>query len=90
MYIDDIRHYCISKKAVTESFPFNNTTLVFKVMNKIFLMAPLDKWEAGKASITVKCDPVYTDELRETFEQTDPILIPNQPQTDTKPNPQSL
>ena len=30
-------------------------------------MSPLDKWERGEASITVKCDPEYTIELRETY-----------------------
>ena len=34
MNIEDLRDYCMSKKAATESFPFDETTLVFKVMNK--------------------------------------------------------
>lgn len=68
MHIDQIREYCLSKKAATESFPFDENTLVFKVMNKMFLMAPLDKWEKGEASVTVKCDPDYTSELRDQYE----------------------
>ncbi len=36
MNIEEIREYCLSKTAVTESFPFDETTLVFKVMNKNF------------------------------------------------------
>tara|TARA_R110002073_G_scaffold153052_2_gene308017 strand:- start:9649 stop:10017 length:369 start_codon:yes stop_codon:yes gene_type:complete len=68
MHIDQIRDHCLSKKAATESFPFDENTLVFKVMNKMFLMAPLDKFERGEAVITVKCDPEYTQELRDNYE----------------------
>jgi len=68
MHIDQIRDYCLSKKAATESFPFDESTLVFKVMNKMFLMTPLNKWDQGESSITVKCDPEYTIELREQYE----------------------
>jgi len=68
MHIDQIRDHCLSKKAATESFPFDENTLVFKVMNKMFLMAPLDKFERGEAAITLKCDPEYTIELRDTYE----------------------
>ena len=68
MHIDQIREYCLAKKAATESFPFDESTLVFKVMNKMFLMAPLDKWDKGEASVTVKCDPDYTLELRDQYE----------------------
>jgi len=68
MHIDQIREYFLAKKAATESFPFDESTLVFKVMNKMFLMAPLDKWDKGEASVTVKCDPDYTLELRDQYE----------------------
>ena len=68
MNIEQIRDYCLEKKAATESFPFDDNTLVFKVMGKMFAMIPLNKWEAGEASITLKCDPEYTIELRETYE----------------------
>lgn len=68
MHIDQIRDHCLLKKAATESFPFDENTLVFKVMNKMFLMASLDKFEKGEAAITVKCDPEYTVELRDRYE----------------------
>ncbi|WP_406682667.1 MmcQ/YjbR family DNA-binding protein [Seonamhaeicola sp. MEBiC1930] len=68
MNIEQIRNYCISKKATTEEFPFDENTLVFKVLGKMFLMAPLKKWEGGEATITLKCDPEYTEELREQYE----------------------
>lgn len=68
MDIEQLRAYCLKKKAATESFPFDADTLVFKVLNKMFLIAPLDLWEKGEASITVKCDPEYCVELRSSYE----------------------
>ena len=68
MNIEQLRNYCLKKKAVTEEFPFDEQTLVFKVLGKMFVIAPLDKWEKGEASITLKCDPDYTIELREQYE----------------------
>ncbi len=63
MNIEDLRDYCISKKAVTESFPFDDVTLVFKVMNKMFALTSLD----GDLSINLKCDPDKAIALREQF-----------------------
>jgi len=68
MNIEQIRNYCINKQATTEEFPFDESTLVFKVLGKMFLLAPLDRWEKGEATITLKCDPEYTVELREQYE----------------------
>ncbi|MGC1204809.1 MAG: MmcQ/YjbR family DNA-binding protein [Flavobacteriaceae bacterium] len=68
MNIEQLRAYCLNKKATSDSFPFDENTLVFKVLNKMFLLASLDKWEKGEATITVKCDPDYTIELRVTYE----------------------
>lgn len=67
MNIEQLRNYCLSKKGATESFPFNADTLVFKVLGKMFVLAPLEKWEKGEASINLKCDPEYTMELREAY-----------------------
>lgn len=72
MNIDQIRDYCLKKKAVTEEFPFNEDVLVFKVLGKMFLMAPLNQWELGKATITMKSDPEYTVELRGQYESIYP------------------
>lgn len=68
MNIEQLREYCLSKKYTSEDFPFDSDTLVFKVLNKMFVIAPLKKWERGEASINVKCDPVYTLELRKEYE----------------------
>ncbi len=67
MDIEQIRAYCLSKKGTSESFPFDEHTLVFKVLTKMFLLAPLQLWDKGEATITLKCNPKYTEELREQY-----------------------
>jgi predicted DNA-binding protein (MmcQ/YjbR family) len=63
MDIEMIREYCLSKKGVTEEFPFGEETLVFKVMGKIFALTSLDPG----GSINLKCEPVRAIELRESY-----------------------
>jgi len=69
MNIEEIREYCLKKKAVTEEFPFDRETLVFKVMGKIFLISPLERIPL---QINLKCDPEEALELREQFESVQP------------------
>ncbi|WP_027125890.1 MmcQ/YjbR family DNA-binding protein [Gelidibacter mesophilus] len=68
MNIEQLRQYCISKKEVTEDFPFDVDTLVFKVLGKMFALIGLEKWEAGQKTINLKCDPDYAEELRAEYE----------------------
>ncbi|TKC00599.1 MmcQ/YjbR family DNA-binding protein [Pedobacter cryophilus] len=68
MHIESLREYCISKKGVLESFPFSDDTLVFKVANKIFLLASLDQ----PISFNVKCDPEEAIILREKHSEVLP------------------
>ncbi|AUC21945.1 MmcQ-like protein [Polaribacter sejongensis] len=68
MHIEQLRDFCISKKGVTEHFPFDDVTLVFKVMGKMFLLTGLTSWEKGEAKINLKCNPEKAIELREEFE----------------------
>ena len=63
MNIEEYRNYCITKKGVTEEFPFNETALVFKVVGKMFALIDVEKFE----SISLKCDPERGAELREQF-----------------------
>jgi len=63
MNIEELQNYCMSKKGVTESFPFDNVTLVFKVMNKMFALTNLD----SDLTINLKCEPDKAIELREEF-----------------------
>lgn len=61
MNIETIREYCLSLPAATEDFPFDETTLVFRVSGKIFAMIDLENTEW----FVLKCDPEYALELRE-------------------------
>lgn len=67
MTVDSIREQCLIKKGTSEDFPFDEDTLVLRVMNKIFALVPLERWERGEPSINLKCDPEYAIELRENF-----------------------
>ncbi|MEO9570094.1 MAG: MmcQ/YjbR family DNA-binding protein [Polaribacter sp.] len=68
MHIEQLRDFCIAKKGVTEHFPFDENTLVFKVMNKIFLLTGLNNWEQGESKVNLKCNPERAIELREEYE----------------------
>lgn len=68
MNIEIIRTYCLNKKGVTESFPFNADTLVFKVMEKMFLLTSLN----NPNSINLKCEAEYAIELREKYDAIQP------------------
>jgi len=63
MNIEEFRDYCISKPGVTEEFPFDETTLVFKVAGKMFALTDLE----DEFSINIKCDPEKAIELRELY-----------------------
>ena len=69
MNIEQIREYCLKKKGVTEEFPFDEETLVFKVMGKIFLLASLESYPL---QINLKCDPEKAIELREEYDAVQP------------------
>jgi predicted DNA-binding protein (MmcQ/YjbR family) len=64
MNIEDLHEICLSVKGATETFPFDDVSLVFKVMNKMFALLPLD---ADRLQITLKCDPNLAVELREQY-----------------------
>lgn len=63
MDIEALRQYCLSKKAVTECFPFDETTLVFKVVDRMFLLVDLEHPDC----VSMKCNPDYAIELREHY-----------------------
>lgn len=68
MNIEEFRAYCLSKPNVTESFPFDEVTLVMKVGGKMFTAANIE----GFVSFNVKCDPEEAQLLREAFEAVQP------------------
>ena len=67
MNIEQLQTYCISKKKTTAEFPFDEHTLAFKVLNKVFALVSLEKWESGQKTINLKCDPDYAEELRAEY-----------------------
>lgn len=67
MTLDDIRSYGLAKPGTTEELPFDDVTLVYKVMGKIFAIAGIrDNF------INLKCDPDYALELRAQYEEVTP------------------
>lgn len=69
MNYEDLQLYCSAKKGVTEEFPFDESTLVFKVVGKAFALSSLSEEEAR---VNLKCDPDRAIELREEY----PDIIP--------------
>ncbi|MFP4369723.1 MAG: MmcQ/YjbR family DNA-binding protein [Candidatus Kapaibacterium sp.] len=69
MDLENFRAYCLSLPAVTEDFPFDETTLCFRVGGKIFAISDV---EAPQFSVNLKCDPEKAIELRERFECVKP------------------
>lgn len=70
MYIEAFRDYCLAKKGVTESFPFDEQTLVFKVMGKMFAICGLERIPS---QVNLKCDPERSVELRTRY---DGLIMP--------------
>lgn len=64
MDIERLRQYCLSKPAVTECFPFDESTLVFKVVDRMFLLVDLEHPDHA----CMKCAPDYAIELRERYQ----------------------
>ncbi|WP_010135228.1 MmcQ/YjbR family DNA-binding protein [Ochrovirga pacifica] len=69
MDIEQLRMYCLQKKQVTESFPFDEQTLVFKVSDKMFAVIGLEK---HPHSVNLKCNPEKALELRERYQAVSP------------------
>lgn len=63
MNIESFRDFCLTKKGVSEDFPFDEQTLVFKVMGKMFALTDVDYFK----SVNLKCDPEQAIELRENY-----------------------
>jgi predicted DNA-binding protein (MmcQ/YjbR family) len=72
MNIQQLYEFCLNKKGVTEHFPFDEDTLVFKVGGKMFCLTSLSDWEKGMSSLNLKCDPQVAIELREKFDGITP------------------
>nr|WP_294925417.1 MmcQ/YjbR family DNA-binding protein [uncultured Flavobacterium sp.] len=72
MNLEMYYEYCLSKKGVTEHFPFDEDTLVFKVGAKMFALSSLSQWEKNEPSVNLKCDPERAQELRAEYDEIKP------------------
>ena len=72
MNIQQFYELCLSKKGVTEHFPFDQDTLVFKVGAKMFALSSLTQWEKGEPSVNLKCNPDKAQELRAQYDDIQP------------------
>ena len=63
MNIEEIRNYCLTLPEVSEYFPFDETTLAFRVADKIFAMIDLEDTEW----FVLKCEPEYALQLRDRY-----------------------
>ena len=61
MNVESLREYCLSLPLATEDFPFDETTLVFRVVGKIFAMLDLERPDV----VSLKCNSDYALQLRE-------------------------
>ncbi|NDC30577.1 MAG: MmcQ/YjbR family DNA-binding protein [Bacteroidetes bacterium] len=68
MNIELFREHCIAKKGIEETFPFDNDTLVFKVMGKMFALISI----SDPTHVNLKCNPEFAVELRQKFEAVKP------------------
>jgi predicted DNA-binding protein (MmcQ/YjbR family) len=63
MTLENYRAFCLSLPHVTEGFPFDANTLVFKVSGKMFALLDVEVFDG----INLKCNPDEAVELRETY-----------------------
>lgn len=72
MNIQQFYEFCLAKKGVSEHFPFDEDTLVFKVGGKMFCLTSLKEWEKGSPSLNLKCDPERAETLRVEYDAIQP------------------
>jgi len=69
MEFEFLREYLLNKRGACEDFPFGPTVIVFKVMEKMFALIPLDK---KTLRINLKCDPELALHLRAKYNAVQP------------------
>lgn len=68
MTLEDLQAHCAKKPGVSWDTPFGPDVLVFRVMEKMFALAPISVF----ATVNLKCDPERAIELRERYEGITP------------------
>jgi predicted DNA-binding protein (MmcQ/YjbR family) len=69
MHAADLRDQCLAFPGSAETFPFGPETSVFKVAGKMFALSRL---AARPLQISVKCEPLLAEHLREVH----PAVLP--------------
>ena len=64
-----LRAYCEQKPGTMETFPFDEHTLVFKVMGKMYALTDID---VPELSVNLKCDPDWAMILRDHYSAVEP------------------
>jgi predicted DNA-binding protein (MmcQ/YjbR family) len=67
--VEQIREFCLKKKGVKEEFPFDEETLVYKDMGRMFLLVSLD---SIPLQFNIKCDPEVAIDIREKYDAVEP------------------
>ncbi len=68
MFLESINSFCLSKQGVEATFPFDEKTIVWKVLGKMFCLGDTDNF----SQITVKCNPEDSEKFQEQYEQIKP------------------
>ncbi len=63
MNLESLRDLCLGLPDSTEDLPFDENTLAFRALGKIFVLTDLIKSDRFNA----KCDPAWALELRERY-----------------------
>lgn len=66
--IQRISEYALSKPGTEATFPFDDKTLVVKIMGKMYLLVDIE----DPSSINLKCDPDRAIALRAEFDEIQP------------------
>lgn len=64
MDLNEFKSYCLNKKSVAETFPFDDKTLVLKVGSKMFTLTNINK---PILEINLKCAPIMSQDLRKDY-----------------------
>jgi predicted DNA-binding protein (MmcQ/YjbR family) len=67
--LEHLRRHCVAKTAVTEAYPFDQQTLVFKVKNKMFMLCDINQ---SPLAINLKCEPELSELLRQKYTAVKP------------------
>lgn len=64
MKFETLKAYLAAKPGATEDLPFGPEAVVFKVQGKMFALVA---WDRDPMWITLKCNPLVAEELRELW-----------------------